>query len=411
MTRAPLSSFFLALLAVALVFPQATVADTASGLQTQIDANNQQLQAIQDKIASYQKQLETLGTERNTLQSAISALTLTQEKISAQIQETQTKISSANLQIKKLTQSISNKEDTILADQNAIGKQLRTLAQDEQTPLVAKVLSSDTFGAGWQLADEAVQFNQALVGHISNVRTVRATLQANRTDVTTAKATLVSLQSDLTNQKRSVNASKAAEQELLAQTKNQEANYQKLLAAAKAELESYSAFTQNAGGSKLLTNQTVCDSWGCYYNQRDALWGNMPLNKTRFRLASDGCLVTAMAMMLTHYGYRSVTPAVINADSNNFATYYPPYLLFTIHVAGVAATRKATTIDATLESGQPVVVGVHAYGGTHFVVLTSGSRGSYLMRDPYIANGRDISFSAHYSTRAIFSITRVVISS
>jgi hypothetical protein len=117
-----------------------------------------------------------------------------------------------------------------------------------------------------------------------------------------------------------------------------------------------------------------------------------------------------MAMVMTHYGYRSVTPVTINSDPSNFAAYYPAYLLTTINVAGVSASRKTATIDATLAAGTPVIIGLHAYGGTHFVVLVSGIRGNYLMRDPYIQNGKDISFTDHYSLRSIFGISKVVIS-
>ena len=99
----------------------------------------------------------------------------------------------------------------------------------------------------------------------------------------------------------------------------------------------------------------------------------------------------------------------INANPENFAAYYPAYLLYTIYVDGVSATRTTSAIDATLSTGDPVVVGVHAYGGTHYVVLTSGRAGSYLMRDPYIANAKDVSFSAHYSLRNIFGISKVVV--
>jgi hypothetical protein len=197
--------------------------------------------------------------------------------------------------------------------------------------------------------------------------------------------------------------------QLLVETSAKESTYQKLLAAAQAQLQSFSTFAQNAGGSKLLANQTSCDTWGCYYSQRDALWGNIALNGTQYKLASDGCLVTAMAMVMTHYGYRDVTPVTINSDPNNFAAYYPAYLMLTINVDGVSATRKTAAIDTTLATGNPVIVGIHAYGGTHYVVLVSGSKGNYIMRDPYIANGKDISFSASYSVRSIFGIARVVI--
>ena len=43
-----------------------------------------------------------------------------------------------------------------------------------------------------------------------------------------------------------------------------------------------------------------------------------------------------------------------------------------------SATRITASIDAMLESGNPVIVGLHAYGGTHFVVLVSGSDGNHI---------------------------------
>ncbi len=242
-------------------------------------------------------------------------------------------------------------------------------------------------------------------------------LKVQKQNLTDSQASVQQKQNELSAQKKSLASQQQSltvtvqsKSQLLAQTKSQESNYQKLLAAAQKELDSYSSFTQNAGGVGLLPHQTVCDGWGCYYNQRDSLWGGYPLNGTKYSLAGDGCLVTAMAMVITHYGYRDVTPLTINSNSSNFASYYPAFLLYTISAGAATATRVASTVDAILGTGNPVVVGLHAYGGTHFVVLVSGSRGNYVMRDPYIANGNDISFAAHYTVRSIFNITKVVVS-
>ncbi len=374
------------------------------------EAQDAQLKELQIKVEQYQKQLDSLGSERKTLQQAINALTLTQQKLQAQIKVTEHKISGATSEIQGLTDSIGDTQETIASHKQAIAKSVRLTAQNEDTSLVANIFSSHTLGTAWRTVDEAIQLNAALLNDIANLHTEEASLAANREKVSKTKSTLVSLQQDLNTQKRSIIESKEDEQELLTETKNQESNYQRLLAEAKAELESFSVFAQNAGGSKLLRNQTSCDDWGCYYSQRDAQWGNIPLNNTRYKLASDGCLVTAMAMVLTHYGHRTVTPVTINANAGNFASYYPPYLLFTIRADGATAVRqKIVTIDSILEKGDPVVVGVHAYGGTHYVVFTSGSKGNYLMRDPYVANGKDIAFTAHYSLKSIFSMAKVVV--
>jgi peptidoglycan hydrolase CwlO-like protein len=402
-------SFFISFLFFTslLLLPPPASADT---IQSQIDANNTQLVTIQAQIAEYQKQLGALGSQKKTLQSAISELTLTQKQLAAQMQATQTKISSANLQIQKLSSSIGDKEETLAADQAAIAKALRRVAQNEGASLITDIISSNSLGDMWQATDEAIQFNKALQENIVQVRAVRTTLTNNRDQVSAVKADLVTLQKDLTRQKASIDASKKKQQALLAATNNQESSYQKLLAAAQAELASYSTFVTNAGGSKLLANQTVCDDWGCYYSQRDTLWGNVRLSGAKSNLASEGCLVTAMAMMFTHYGYRNVTPVSVNANPGNFSPF-GGLLLFTVNVGGATATRyKIDKIDATLATGHPVIVGVHAYGGTHFVVLTSGSKGNYLMRDPYVANAKDISFTSHYTVGSIFGITKVVIS-
>lgn len=391
-----------------LVAPVTVYAANATDLQSQINTNNQLLDVLQTKITEYQKQLDSLGVEKNTLQSAINTLTLTQKKIAAQIKVTQNKISSANLQIKKLSQSIGDKEATIVTHQNAIAKALRRIAEGEEASLVTSIISAHSLEESWKITDEAMQFNEALTASIHDLRNARTTLTENRTQVSATKATLVSLQNDLTTQQRSVIASQNAQQSLLKQTKNQESTYQKLLAEARAELASFSTFTTNAGGSKLLANQTSCDSWGCYYSQRDTLWGTVKLNGARSNLASEGCLVTSMAMLLTHYGHRSVTPVTINANSGNFSPF-GGLLLFTINVDGATVTRVRTLIDSNLAAGTPVVVGVHAYGGTHYVVLTSGSKGKYLMRDPYVKDGKDISLTDHYPVSSIFSIMKVSI--
>jgi murein DD-endopeptidase MepM/ murein hydrolase activator NlpD len=227
------------LLSAACLLPAFTYAQSAADIQAQIDANNQQLKALQADIAAYQKQLDGLGTQKNTLQSTISSLTISQKQLASQIQATQNKIASANLKIRELTRSIGDKEETIAANQNAIAKALRRVAQGEQSSLVTQIISSHSLSDVWQTTDQAMQFNRALGDDIANLRLVRTTLATNRDQVSAVKANLVSLQSDLTNQKRSIDASKTAQQQLLTQTKNQESNYQKLLAQKQAAEKSF----------------------------------------------------------------------------------------------------------------------------------------------------------------------------
>ena len=386
-------------------------AQTATNsLQSQIDENNQQIATLNQQIATYQAQLQEVGANKKTLQAAINALDLQRSKVQAQVAITKRQIATTQIQIQQLKGQIADTKQTIASDEVALGAYLRSLQKIENKPLIVSLLSSGSLTQIWTNINATLQMQKAVQNEMLALQAQGKVLADSQTASQQKQATLTSQQQSLTSQQQSLTATEQSKSQLLAITKSQEAAYQKLLAEAEAELASFSTFAQNAGGSKLLGSQTQCDAWGCYYNQRDALWGNTPLNGTKYNLASDGCLVTAMAMVMTHYGYKNVTPITVNSNPNNFAAYYSAYLLTTISVNGVTATRRTAGIDATLATGNPVIIGIKAYGGTHFVVFVSGKKGNYIMRDPYIANGKDISFSSHYSMKNIFSAAKVVIS-
>jgi peptidoglycan hydrolase CwlO-like protein len=394
-----------------LVSTRIVRAQSTVDLQAQIDAQTAQVSQINQEIAKYEAEIAQANADKATLQNAIHTLDLERQKVEAQISATQRQISATQLQIRQLGQGIANAQSAINTDQAAVGATLRTMQQADAQSLVVQLFTANSLTDAWNDVDTAMQIQTAVKAQIAELAVQKSSLIDSQTATKQKQDALNAQKSTLASQKQSLTQTQKSKGQLLAETNANEATYQKLLAQAKAELASFSAFTANAGGSGLLPHQTSCDSWGCYYNQRDVAWGNQSLNGTRYALKSDGCLVTSMAMLVTHYGYRDVTPVTINANPSNFAAYYPAYLLFTISVDGMTVTRKSTYIDSTLATGNPVVVGLNAYGGTHYVVLVSGSKGNYVMKDPYVPNGNDIPFTSHYSLKQVFGVAKVVISS
>ena len=119
-------------------------------------------------------------------------------------------------------------------------------------------------------------------------------------------------------------------------------------------------------------------------------------------MAGYGCLITSVAMVASHMGHKEIMPSDIALSSGSNFAVDTAMLRYTITVKGVNISRNGTSsIDSALNSG-PVIVGIYAYGGTHFVVLKSGSNGNYIMNDPFISGGHDISFTDHYSLNSIF---------
>ncbi|MDP1689768.1 MAG: peptidoglycan DD-metalloendopeptidase family protein [bacterium] len=239
MSRARVVVFLFLSISLFSFIPVAVHAQSAADLQAQIDANNRQLDSLKADIATFQQQLNAVGVKKNTLQSTISELALSQKQLATQIRVTQNRIASANLQIQQLTLSIGDKESSIAANQAAIAKAIRAVAEGERAPLITSLISADSLGDAWRITDTMMQFNTALSDDIDNLRTIRTKLASNRDAVTKVKANLVSLQNDLTLQKRSVDASKNAQQQLLAETKNQESNYQKIIAQKQAAEKSF----------------------------------------------------------------------------------------------------------------------------------------------------------------------------
>ena len=387
-----------------------TATTTTDSLQDQINANTQEIAILNQEIAQYQAELQEADANKKTLQEAINSLNLQREELQTKITAIQSQINTTQLQIKQLGTGIANTQGEISANQSTLAEEMRSLQEDDDDPLIVQILSSASLSQAWDDANTILEVQGAIQNEVQTLQTQESSLSTSKTASQEKQNVLASQKESLASQQTSLNQAKQSKAQLLAETNASEATYEKLLAQAKTELASFSTFAKNAGGSGLLTNQTSCDAWGCYYNQRDAAWGDDALNGTQYNLASDGCLITSLAMVLTHYGFHDVTPVTINANPNNFAAYFPAYLLFTIQVDGETVTRITSTIDATLATGNPVIIGLNAYGGTHYVVFISGSKGNYIMRDPYIANGEDISFSAHYSLKDIFGVSKVQIS-
>ncbi len=397
---------FLFLMLGRIVFAQT---ETPTPTPTSTPDNTAAISDLHNQIKQYENKIFDLQGQEKTLSSQIGVM-------NNQIKLTELRIASTKKQIESLGKDINIAKDKVATLQENIDKSTKSLiARIAAVYQGGRIAPWEIFLAANNIQDVFKKLTYLRIVQIYDKKKVYAAEQAkndyaNQKSIFENKETEAeALNKKLSDYTSQLDQEKGTKQTLLSQTQGNESSYQRLLAAAQAQLAGFSSFTANQGGASLLSGQTSCDDWGCYYNQRDTQWGALALNGTQYTIASDGCLVTSMAMVLTHYGHRGATPISVNSNPDNFASYYPAYLLYTIHADGATAQRIGASIDSVLSSGDPVVVGVHAYGGTHFVVLTSGSGGNYKMRDPFIPNGKDINFTDHYSVGSIYEISRVVV--
>jgi len=201
---------------------------------------------------------------------------------------------------------------------------------------------------------------------------------------------------------------KQEKENLLAITKHDESRYQQLLNEAERELAARRTFVFNIGGASILNNQTKCDDWGCYYNQRDSLWGNMAMgNYFNDSVAEIGCFITSVSMMASHQNI-SIKPNNIAQTPDAFATYAP--LLnhsFTVNGINVSITKTYNmgTLDSELAAGRSIIAELN--GGAHFIVIVKKDGDKYIMHDPVMENGSYKNLNDTYSISNITSLRLV----
>ncbi len=400
--------FILLVLFLAFEFKGYVIAQTETPTPT--TGSSASTTDLQNKINDLQSKVSDLQGQEKTLSSQIAVM-------NNQINLTELRIASTEQQITELTLDI----DTTTKKIDHVEKSLDNLSKVLINRIVATYMAGSAsefqvLASSNDISDFVKRANYLRIAQEHDKKLIYDTVQAkndyaNQKEIfQDKKSQTEKLQADLTAYSSQLEVEKQTKNRLLSETQGSEANYQSLLAQAKAQLAGFSNFTQSQGGASILSNQTACDDWGCYYNQRDGQWGGNALNGTGYTLASDGCLVAVMAMMYTHYGHRGVNPQTINSIPSNFASYFPAYLNKTISADGASSSRISADIDGTLSSGHPVVVGISYDGGPvadHFVVFVSGSGGNYVMKDPFTPNGNNIDFRGRYPGARIVETERV----
>lgn len=225
-----------ALLAVAaMAFPLFLAAQTAGDLQKQIDDHNAQIAQLDKEIAQYQVQLDAASSKKQTLQNTLNQLNLSIKKVTASVSVTKNKISTTQLEIQQLSKGIAGKQASIDTDHAGLGESMRRLDDAESTPLIIQMLSGGDLASVWSDVDTNQTLQTAINTQITELASEKKSLADTKAATEDKKAQLVKQQNTLVAQQGSLNATKKAQSDLLAQTKNQEANFQAIIAQKKTQ--------------------------------------------------------------------------------------------------------------------------------------------------------------------------------
>jgi peptidoglycan hydrolase CwlO-like protein len=374
------------ILLVFLIFAKISYAQTCSNT----DECNKLIEQYQEQITKLQGQASTLKNQIAQYDAQIKLTTL-------KIAQTQEQINMLGGRIVQLGDSLTS----LTAAFNSRAVETYKLSKFENNFFF--ILSATDVG-------DAVSRFHYLQKIQEEDRNLLIRLQDAQTTYQGQKEDQEALQQQLQTQQANLNAQKLAKNNLLAATKNDEVKYQQLLSQAKAQLAAFSRFVAGQGGASILTNQTKCDSWGCYYNQRDSEWGNIGMGGSPYTMANYGCLVTSVAMLASHYG-ENIKPSDIAVSSDAFVPG-TGYLYHTFVANGVSVSIDSITqnvisnLDSQLSAGKPVIAGLYS-GPDHFIVILRKEGNKYIMNDPFLENGSEKTLTDKYNVSDITSL-RVV---
>jgi peptidoglycan hydrolase CwlO-like protein len=408
-----MKKFFLALTTLALFYSLIQISPAhAITCEDPIPSGESDLIAYRDDCAAKAAQksgqaktlssaIDYLNTQIKLAQAKIATTTIQLEKLNVEIQDLSGRIESIDYSLDDLTKLfISRVRETYMRP----GKfDTAIIAQSSGLPDILR----------------NVEYTKKIRDHD---RSILLALEKSRLDASAQKELKEEKQTEIEALKKKLDADKAAlnsqiasKNQLLTETKNDEKRYQSLRQEAANRVAQLANYANSRGGGTLLSGTTKCDDWGCYYNQRDSQWGSRVIGNSNMTMANVGCLVTSAAMVASHYG-KSLTPGDIAASSNPFE-YDTADMRFNWlgSVNGAAVSRSAhscsgsgclSIIDSELSANRPVIVRITAsnVAGTHFIVISKKEGDNYIMKDPFEADGNNISFTSKHS---ISSITRV----
>lgn len=224
---------------VSLAFVSTVQAQSVDKLKENIDSHNEKIKALEEEIKAYSRQIEIVGGEAKNLQNTIKTLDINQKKIGTEIKKTETNIEKTTLTIEQLGGEIGDTEQKIKANTEAIKKTLNEMRQNDESSLIESFLNSQSLSEVLDQYEAISQVQLKIREQSAALQNHKVDLSEKKTSTEKEKKTLLSLKSDLSDQKKILDINKKEKNNLLAETKNKEAEYKRILAERQAEKERF----------------------------------------------------------------------------------------------------------------------------------------------------------------------------
>jgi peptidoglycan hydrolase CwlO-like protein len=353
-----------------------------------------------DEQTDLENKLNELGKAKNTLSNQIKIINSQYDLTLLRITQTENSIKSLEREINDLASKITDLNGQLNILSSIYVLQIaQNYKLQKNVPPFAFLFSNDlnTYLQHYKYVSSVQKNSQ---NSLINMETVRVNYDTQKTQKAQKQQEMESLQQTLAAQKRSLDSQKSAKSQLL---KSTEAEYERV----QQQLSALKRFSLSAGGSSCLDAIPSGGSDGNFFSQRDPRWCKKYIGLSNDTVGEVGCYISSVSMLYKKINSSSsVTPLSYAADSTHFwgNTAYMTTPSVPEGYSYKQLPYSSSTIDKELSSGRYVIAQMKMsnIAGMHFVVITSGSAGSYKIHDPWF--GADQNFSDRYSTAGIMSL-------
>lgn len=230
----------IAALVVAQIAPASLQAQTATDLQSQIDAKAKELERVNQQILQTQAVLSETEAQSKTLKQELGKIDTNIKSVNLGIQKSELLIDKLGLEINSLGQDIIEKEKIVEEKRLAVGSIIQTLQTKDNENLLITFLNNRSLAESLAEAQSLSDLNSELLGQVVAIRELKEQLLERRDQVTEKKGSVEVEHRTLQVQKSIAQEQREERAQILAKTQNQERIYQQTLSELEKQQQAIS---------------------------------------------------------------------------------------------------------------------------------------------------------------------------
>lgn len=374
--------------------------------QTSDEETDKKIEELEKKAKIYREIIDIKRKQSSTLNDQLSITDASIQQVQTEIDTSKEKINEFNTQILRLESQIKEKEAIIERQKKILASLMQSYWESTQINPLSAYLADGNFASFLVNKDMMSQAGDRISNLVDSVTDLKSELEQQSAELDKKKTDVVSEHEELKDKNEDLQSIKDQRQDLLAQTKGEEARYAKMLARVEQQKQELLNIDQLFSSGFSIGGVSVADfikkntpssdalastSW--YYSQKDPRWADQNIGNSNSDMKNWGCAVTSVAMVAKFHGDDTTPGALarkpifssdlINWQMNGWSGAK-------IELASTGSGHgniNWSTIDLQLKSKHPVIIYIGKTGGKggHYVVIHTKDtkKNKYVVHDPY----------------------------